>query len=84
MRDHAAEMMSLMQESIGLELSGRNALPQAFSESLTAWQEAWLEQMNRIAGAGTVAESMLREVIRGDVPEQASPRALGKGDQHVA
>lgn len=84
MRDHAAEIMSLMQESIGLELSGRSALPEAFSESLTQWQEAWLEQMNRIAGAGTVAESMLREGIRGNVPEQASPHALGNGDQHVA
>ncbi|BCQ28972.1 hypothetical protein NK8_71620 (plasmid) [Caballeronia sp. NK8] len=83
MRDHAAEMMSLMQESIGLELLGRNALAHVFSESLTDWQETW-HGLNRIAGTGNAGESVLREVIRRNESGQASPRALVKGDQHVA
>jgi hypothetical protein len=79
MRDYVAEMMSLTQESIGLELSGKDAVTQVFSKSLMDWQQAWLGQASRFVGAGNVAELMPHDVARGD---ESGSRA--KGDQHAA
>ncbi|WP_250479078.1 MULTISPECIES: hypothetical protein [unclassified Caballeronia] len=79
MRDYVAQMMSLAQESIGLELSEKDAVTQVLSKSLMDWQQAWLRQASRFVRAGNIAEFMPLGVMRGDESE-----ARAKGDQHVA
>ena len=78
-RDYVAQMMSLAQESIGLELSEKDAVTQVFSKSLMEWQQAWLGQASRFVGAGNIAELMPLAVMRDDESETRA-----KGDQHVA